>query len=101
MFAPQHHAAMRHVGPSRVELGTRTVFNLLGPLSNPAGVKRQIVGVFARAWVEPLAEVLGKLGSERVWVIHGEGGLDEITPTGTTWVAELIDGKVRIVRDHA
>ena len=95
MFAPQHHAAMRHVGPSRVELATRTIFNLLGPLSNPAGVKRQIVGVFARVWVEPLAEVLGKLGSERVWVTHGEGGLDEITPAGTTWVAELSDGKVR------
>ncbi len=94
MFAPQHHAAMRHVGPSRVELATRTIFNLLGPLSNPAGVKRQIVGVFAREWVEPLAEVLGKLGSERVWVTHGEGELDEITPTGTTWVAELSDGKV-------
>lgn len=95
MFAPQHHAAMRHVGPSRVELGTRTIFNLLGPLSNPAGVRRQIVGVFARAWLEPLAEVLGKLGSERVWVTHGEGGLDEITPCGTTWVAELLGGKVR------
>jgi len=94
MFAPQHHAAMRFVGPSRVELATRTIFNLLGPLSNPAGVKRQIVGVFARNWVEPLAEVLGKLGSERVWVTHGEGGLDEITPTGTTWVAELSGGKV-------
>ena len=94
MFAPQHHAAMRFVGPSRVELATRTIFNLLGPLSNPAGVKRQVVGVFAREWVEPLAEVLGKLGSERVWVTHGEGGLDEITPTGTTWVAELFGGKV-------
>ena len=95
MFAPSHHAAMRHVGPSRVELGTRTIFNLLGPLSNPAGVKRQIIGVFARSWLEPLAEVLRNLGSERVWVTHGEGGLDEITPTGTTWVAELKDGEVR------
>lgn len=94
MFAPAHHAAMRHVGPSRVELATRTIFNLLGPLSNPASVKRQIVGVFARQWVEPLAHVLNKLGSEAVWVTHGEGGLDEITPTGTTWVAELKDGKV-------
>ncbi len=94
MFAPAHHAAMRHVGPSRVELATRTIFNLLGPLSNPAGVKRQIVGVFAKQWVEPLAHVLNKLGSEAVWITHGEGGLDEITPTGTTWVAELQDGKV-------
>lgn len=94
MFAPAHHAAMRHVGPSRVELATRTIFNLLGPLSNPAGVKRQIVGVYARQWVEPLAHVLNKLGSEAVWITHGEGGLDEITPTGTTWVAELKDGKV-------
>ncbi len=94
MFAPAHHAAMRHVGPSRVELGTRTIFNLLGPLSNPAGVSKQIVGVFSKAWVEPLAHVLKQLGSERVWVTHGDGGLDEITPTGTTWVSELKDGKV-------
>src|SRR4051812_38986849 len=95
MFAPAHHSAMRHVGPSRVELGTRTIFNLLGPLSNPAGVKRQVIGVFARSWIEPMAEVLGNLGSERVWVAHGEGGFDEITPTGTTWVAEFRDGVVR------
>jgi len=94
MFAPAHHAAMRHVGPSRVELGTRTIFNLLGPLSNPAGVARQIVGVFSKDWVEPLAHVLKQLGSERIWVTHGEGGLDEITPTGTTWVSELKDGQV-------
>ncbi|MGI9464770.1 MAG: anthranilate phosphoribosyltransferase [Aestuariivirgaceae bacterium] len=94
MFAPAHHAAMRHVGPSRVELGTRTIFNLLGPLSNPAGVKRQVIGVFSKDWVEPLAHVLKNLGSERIWVTHGEGGLDEITPAGTTWVAELNDGKV-------
>ncbi len=94
MFAPAHHAAMRHVGPSRVELGTRTIFNLLGPLSNPAGVSQQIVGVFSKDWVEPLAHVLKQLGSDRVWVTHGEGGLDEITPTGTTWVSELRGGKV-------
>jgi anthranilate phosphoribosyltransferase len=95
MFAPSHHAAMRHVGPSRVELGTRTIFNLLGPLSNPAGVKRQVIGVFARSWIEPMAQVLGNLGSQRVWVAHGEGGFDEITPAGTTWVAELKDGAVK------
>lgn len=94
MFAPAHHAAVRHVGPSRVELATRTIFNLLGPMSNPASVKRQVIGVYARQWVEPLAQVMNKLGSEAVWVTHGEGGLDEITPTGTTWVAELKDGKV-------
>ncbi len=94
MFAPAHHAAMRHVGPSRVELATRTIFNLLGPMSNPASVKRQVIGVFARQWVEPLAHAMKQLGSEAVWVTHGEGGLDEITPTGITWVAELKDGHV-------
>jgi anthranilate phosphoribosyltransferase len=94
MFAPQHHAAMKHVGPSRTELGTRTIFNLLGPLSNPASVKRQITGVFAKSWLGPLAQVLANLGSERVWVTHGEGGLDEITPCGTTWVSELNNGKI-------
>lgn len=95
MFAPSHHPAMKHVGPTRVELGTRTIFNLLGPLSNPAGVKRQMVGVFARNWIEPLANVLKALGSERAWVVHGSDGLDEITTTGPTHVAELSDGKVR------
>ena len=94
MFAPAHHSAMRHVGSTRVELATRTIFNLLGPLSNPAQVKRQVIGVFSKAWVEPLAHVLKQLGSQRIWVTHGEGGLDEITPTGTTWVAELNDGAV-------
>jgi anthranilate phosphoribosyltransferase len=95
MFAPSHHPAMKHVGPTRVELGTRTIFNLLGPLSNPAGVKRQMVGVFARPWIEPLANVLGALGMERAYVVHGSDGLDEITTTGPTYVAELSDGKVR------
>lgn len=95
MFAPAHHSAMRHVGPSRVELGTRTIFNLLGPLSNPAGVKRQLVGVFAPQWVEPLAHVLNDLGAEAVWVVHGDG-LDEMTTAGPTKVAELRDGKVRM-----
>ncbi|MBS7539934.1 anthranilate phosphoribosyltransferase [Ancylobacter lacus] len=95
MFAPAHHPAMKHVGPTRVEMGTRTIFNLLGPLSNPAGVTRQMVGVFSRSWVEPLAEVLRTLGSERAWVVHGSDGLDEITTTGPTAVAELKDGAIR------
>src|SRR5215217_2671149 len=94
MFAPAHHPAMKHVGPTRVELGTRTIFNLLGPLSNPAGVKRQMVGVFSRQWVEPLANVLKNLGSERAFVVHGSDGLDEITTSGTTYMASLEDGKV-------
>lgn len=95
MFAPQHHASMKHVGPTRVELGTRTIFNLLGPLSNPAGVKRQVTGVFSRTWVEPLAYVLKNLGSEACWICHGEGGMDEIVPSGTTWIAELKNGEIR------
>jgi len=95
MFAPAHHPAMKNVGPTRVELGTRTIFNLLGPLSNPAGVKRQMVGVFSRQWVEPLAQVLKNLGSECAWVVHGSDGLDEITIAGTTYVAALENGAVR------
>jgi anthranilate phosphoribosyltransferase len=95
MFAPQHHSSMKHVGPSRVELGTRTIFNLLGPLSNPAGVKRQVTGVYSKAWVEPLAHVLKSLGSDACWICHGEGGMDEIVPTGTTWISELKNGDVR------
>ena len=94
MFAPAHHASMKYVGPTRVELGTRTIFNLLGPLSNPAGVKKQITGVFSKAWVEPLAHVLKNLGSEACWICHGEGGLDEIVPTGTTWISELKNSKI-------
>ncbi len=94
MFAPAHHPAMRHVGPTRVELGTRTIFNLLGPLSNPAGVKRQMVGVFSKQWVEPLAHVLKNLGSERAFVVHGSDGLDEITTAGPTAVASLENGEV-------
>lgn len=94
MFAPMHHSAMRHVGPSRVELGTRTIFNLLGPLSNPAGVKRQLVGVFSREWVEPLAKVLKELGSEAAWVVYGDG-LDEMTTAGTTHIAALENGEIR------
>jgi anthranilate phosphoribosyltransferase len=95
MFAPAHHPAMRHVGPTRVELGTRTIFNLLGPLSNPAGVKRQLVGVFAPEWIEPVAETLKTLGTHRAWVVHGDG-YDEITTTGETRVAELADGEIRV-----
>ncbi|MBN9054268.1 MAG: anthranilate phosphoribosyltransferase, partial [Rhizobiales bacterium] len=94
MFAQLHHSAMKHVGPSRVELGTRTIFNLLGPLSNPGGVKRQLLGVFSPQWLVPIAEVMRDLGSESIWVVHGEG-LDEITTTGTTQVAALEDGKIR------
>lgn len=95
MMAQTHHAAMRHVGPARVELGTRTIFNLLGPLSNPAGVKRQVLGVFSAAWLEPLAQVLRNLGSERVWLVHGSDGLDEITTTGPTSVVALEGGAIR------
>ncbi|MEE8536018.1 MAG: anthranilate phosphoribosyltransferase, partial [Kiloniellales bacterium] len=94
LMAPRHHSAMRHVGPTRVELGTRTIFNLLGPLSNPARVKRQVIGVFSPDWVEPLARVLEGLGHERAWVVHGADGLDELSTTGTSLVAELKDGRV-------
>ena len=95
MFAPAHHPAMKNVGPTRVELGTRTIFNLLGPLSNPAGVKRQMVGTFSKHWVEPMAQVLKNLGSESVWVVHGSDGLDEITTSGPSSVAALENGKIR------
>jgi anthranilate phosphoribosyltransferase len=95
MFAPAHHPATKNVAPTRVELGTRTIFNLLGPVSNPAGVKRQMVGVFSRQWVEPIAQVLANLGSQAAWVVHGSDGLDEITTAGPTSVAALENGKVR------
>ena len=95
MFAPSHHPAMKNVGPTRVELGTRTIFNLLGPLSNPAGVRRQMVGVFSKQWTEPLAHVLKNLGADRAWVVHGSDGLDEITTSGPTTVSALENGAVR------
>ena len=94
MMAPRHHSAMKHVGPARVEMGTRTIFNLLGPLSNPAGVKRQFTGVFSKDWIEPLAHVLKNLGCEAAWVVHGADGLDEMTTTGPSFVAELKEGKI-------
>jgi len=95
MFAQTHHAAMRHVAPVRVELGTRTIFNLLGPLANPASVSRQLLGVFSEAWLEPLAQVMKELGSQKLWVVHGSDGLDEMTTTGPTHVAALENGTVR------
>ncbi|RUV60468.1 anthranilate phosphoribosyltransferase [Mesorhizobium sp. M5C.F.Ca.IN.020.29.1.1] len=94
MFAPAHHPAMKHVGPIRVELGTRTIFNLLGPLSNPASVSRQMVGVFLPKWIMPVAETLKALGADHAWVAHGDG-YDEITTTGETQVAELVGGEIR------
>ena len=95
LFAPAHHGAMRHVMPIREQLGFRTIFNILGPLSNPAGARRQVLGVYDARWVEPLARVLGALGATRAWVVHGEG-LDEITTAGSTQVAEWRDGRVRL-----
>jgi anthranilate phosphoribosyltransferase len=94
LMAPRHHSAMRYVAGPRVEMGIRTIFNILGPLSNPAGVKRQFTGVFSKELVEPMAYVLKKLGCEHAWVVHGFDGLDELTTTGPSYVAELKDGKV-------
>ena len=95
MMAPMHHPAMAHVGPVRAELGTRTIFNILGPLTNPAGVKRQLTGAFSQSLIRPMAEVLGKLGSERAWLVHGSDGTDELSIAGISWVAALNeDGSV-------
>lgn len=94
LLATRHHAAMKYVMPTRVEMGVRTIFNLLGPLSNPAGVKRQLTGAFSRNWIVPMAKTLGNLGSEMAWVVHGSDGLDEITTTGKTYVAQTKDGEL-------
>ncbi len=94
LMAPRHHAAMRHVGPVRQELGSRTIFNLLGPLANPAGTKRQLIGVFDGDYLEMMAQVLHGLGSEAAWVVHGADGMDELTVTGPTEVSALKDGAI-------
>jgi anthranilate phosphoribosyltransferase len=100
MMAPMHHPAMAHVGPSRTELGTRTIFNILGPLTNPAGVKRQLTGAFSRDMIRPMAETLCTLGSEHAWLVHGSDGTDELTITGVSWVAALEDGVVKETELH-
>lgn len=94
LMAPRHHSAMRFVGPVRVEMGVRTIFNILGPLSNPAGVKRQFTGVFSKQWLRPMAETLANLGCEAAWIVHGSDGLDEMTTTGPTYVCALANGKI-------
>jgi anthranilate phosphoribosyltransferase len=94
LMAPNHHQAMKHVAPIRKKLGVKTIFNLLGPLSNPAGTKLQLVGVYNKKWVRPMAEALKKLGSERAWVVHGSDGLDEITVTGPTFAAILDNNEI-------
>lgn len=100
LMAPMHHPAMKHIGPTRVELGTRTVFNLLGPLTNPAGVKRQLTGAFSRAWIRPMAEVLQQLGSEAAWLVHGRDGTDELSIAGVSWVAALKDSAITEFEVH-
>lgn len=101
MMAPMHHPAVAHVMPTRQELGTRTIFNILGPLTNPAGVKRQLTGAFSREMIRPMAETLKALGSERAWLVHGSDGTDELTITGVSWVSALEeDGEVRDVELH-
>ncbi len=94
MMAPMHHPATKHVMPARQELGTRTIFNILGPLTNPAGVKRQLTGAFSREMIRPMAEVLLELGSEKAWLVHGSDGTDEISIAGVSWIAKLENGAV-------
>jgi len=94
LMAPRHHGAMRNVGPTRVEMGIRTIFNILGPLSNPAMVDRLLVGTFDRKWIEPMAKTLGNVGTVAAWVVHGADGLDELSTTGPSYVAALKDGAV-------
>lgn len=96
LWAPLYHPAMKVWAPIRAELGVRSIFNLLGPLTNPGAVTRQVVGVFAKSWVEPIAHVLKNLGSEHAWVVHGHDGLDELSTTGPTSVAELRDGTITL-----
>ena len=100
MMAPMHHPAMRYVGPARAELGTRTIFNILGPMTNPAGVRRQLTGAFSRAMIRPMAETLGRLGTERAWLVHGSDGTDEISVAGITWAVETRDGAIREFELH-
>jgi anthranilate phosphoribosyltransferase len=95
MMAPMHHPAMRNVAPARTELGTRTIFNILGPLTNPASVRRQLTGAYSRAVIRPMAETLATLGSDRAWLVHGADGTDEVSIAGETFVVELDDGVIR------
>ena len=96
LMAPRHHEAMRNVGPTRVEMGVRTIFNILGPLSNPASVRRLLVGTFDQKWVQPMAAVLGNLGAERAWVVHGTDGMDELSTTGSSQEEAIDDGQIRL-----
>ncbi|MEM0946573.1 MAG: anthranilate phosphoribosyltransferase [Pseudomonadota bacterium] len=100
MMAPMHHPAIAHVMPTRTELGTRTIFNILGPLTNPAGVKRQLTGAFSRDMIGPMAETLAALGSDCAWLVHGSDGTDELTITGNSWVAALENGAVDMREVH-
>ena len=100
MMAPVHHPATRHVMPARQELGTRTIFNILGPLTNPAAVRRQLTGAYSRAVIRPMAETLAELGSDRAWLVHGADGTDEISISGETFVVELNGGQVRELTIH-